>query len=73
MDAKAAVKAVSLVRGDIEPGFLFDKSALETIEAKLSALPESWHTRQKTREAYNADPLAPWPERPDLTEPVLMM
>ena len=73
VEEKALVRAIGLVKGDIDPGMFFDAATLRTISDKFGRQSAEWRRYRESLDNYATDEAAPYPERPDLAEPALVV
>lgn len=73
MEEKALVRAIGLVKGDIDPGVFFDAATLRNISDKFGKQSEAWRRYRESLDSYATDAAAPFPEKPDLSERALVV
>jgi hypothetical protein len=70
---KELVRAIGLVKGNIDPGVFFDAETLRSLSQRFDAKSEKWSQAYKARDAFSTDASAPFPAKPDFEDAVLVV
>jgi hypothetical protein len=73
IEEKALVKAIGLVKGDVDPGIFFDEETLKSLSQRLAARSEELSQLYNARDVFSRDFSAPFPAKPDLKKPALVV
>lgn len=73
VDEKALVRAMGLVKGDIDVGMFFNRDTLKDISEAFKDESEEWFEKVKERERFATDTDAPFPSPPDLKDKVVIV
>lgn len=70
---KHLVRAIGLVKGDIDPGMFFNSETLEHIARVFERQSQEWLKKRAEVEAFGTKEKAPFPSQPDLADKVVVV
>jgi hypothetical protein len=70
---KHLVRAIGLVKGDIDPGMFFDAETLVHIARVFEKQSQEWLKKRAEVEAFGTKEEAPFPSQPDLADKVVVV
>lgn len=73
IEHKDLIRAMGLIKGDLDPGMFFDKETMENLSKAYSKEPEEWFDKHKKRQAFASDEGADFPPAPDVKDRTVLV
>jgi hypothetical protein len=73
IEEKDMIRAMGLIKGDLDPGIFFDVETMEKLYNAFSKEPEEWFAKHSKREEFATDESAEFPPAPELRDKSLLV
>ena len=73
LEEKHLIRAMGLIKGDLDPGMFFDEETMTKLSEAFSKEPDEWFEQHSSREKFATDEAADFPSAPDVRDKTLLV
>lgn len=73
IEEKDLMRAMGLVKGDLDPGMFFDVETMQNLSKAFSKEPKQWFDKQRSKEEFATDEAADFPPAPDVRDKTVLV
>lgn len=73
IEEKDLMRAMGLIKGDLDPGMFFDTKTMEHLHKAFSKESDEWFDKHSKREKFASDEDAEFPPSPDVKDKTVLV